>query len=96
MLGWSPYEYYTSSPCEFYYACKGYLNKEGKRSELIRLQTFFILINNGAKVQNPQQLWKIESIDDDEMIGDIPAWAATSLELRKEIIKKLKLGNAAT
>lgn len=35
-LKWSPYEYYTSSPQEFYYACKGYFDERDENNELMR------------------------------------------------------------
>lgn len=35
-LGWTPYQYWTSSPYEFHAACEGYLVKERKQAELLR------------------------------------------------------------
>lgn len=35
-LKWTPYEYYTSSPCEFYYACKGYFDEKEDNVLLMR------------------------------------------------------------
>jgi len=50
MLGWSPFEYHTSSPCEFYYACKGYFSKEENRMLIMRKVAFAAVapyINDG-------------------------------------------------
>lgn len=35
-LKWTPYEYYTSSPQEFYYACKGYFSERDEDATLLR------------------------------------------------------------
>jgi hypothetical protein len=40
-LKWTPYEYYTSSPCEFYYACKGYFDEREEQILLMRNVAMF-------------------------------------------------------
>lgn len=60
-MGLSRHDYYTISPQEFYYACKGFFDKEDRRSEIVRLQTFYILASNGAKISKPKKLWSLNS-----------------------------------
>lgn len=57
------------------------------------MQTFFIVQASGAKLRGggeikPEDLWKLDS--DQEEKGEIPSWAATTIELRKSIIKELQ------
>jgi hypothetical protein len=56
-LKWTPYEYYTSSPCEFYYACKGYFDERDYRENLVRTQTQFITAALGVKPSDFNKDW---------------------------------------
>lgn len=48
-LKWTPYEYYTSSPCEFYYACKGYFDEREEQILLMRNVAMFASGNGTHK-----------------------------------------------
>ncbi len=86
-----------SSPQEFYYACKGYFDKEEDHSRLVRLQTHCIVTGFGAKLRSGADikvtdLWELSSDADIEISA--PSWAASSLQLRKEILEKQRKANA--
>jgi len=61
-LGWTPYEYYTSTPMEFYAACLGYLNKEKKAAKLLRFAAFRISESMaGSKAVGPiEKFWPMD------------------------------------
>lgn len=39
-LGWSPYDYYTSLPIEFYAAVEGYQEAETERAKILRFASY--------------------------------------------------------
>ena len=85
-LGWSPYQYYTSSPCEVYYAFKGYFDKE-EHQMLVMRKVAQAASAGFVKGDDFEKFWPAP-----ERLStpDIPSWAATSIELRKKIISDLK------
>lgn len=58
-LGWSEYEYYTSSPEGFYYACKGYFSKMQDESLAIRNLSFIVYRLGGGK-GSIESIWPLD------------------------------------
>jgi spore germination cell wall hydrolase CwlJ-like protein len=82
-LGWSPYEYYTSSPCEFYYACKGYFDKE-EQDIMIWRKVAQAASAGFVKSEDFEAFWP--SLKEEKT----PSWSETPIELRKKILAGLK------
>lgn len=40
VLGWTPYEYYTALPIEFYAAAEGYQMRQNKQAKVLRFASF--------------------------------------------------------
>ncbi len=61
-LGWTPYEYYTSLPGEFYAACLGHQEKELKAAKLLRFAAFRISeAMAGSKAIGPiERFWPMD------------------------------------
>ncbi len=56
-LKWTPYEYYTSSPYEFYHACKGYFD-EREESMLIMRKVAYSFV--GGSLIEFNNFWPVE------------------------------------
>jgi hypothetical protein len=80
-LGWSPYEYYTSSPQDFYYACKGYFDKENNLMMLMRNVAMFASQRASDEFN---KYWPAEGSTPDKKTWGTKEDAA---ELRKQIEK---------
>lgn len=39
-MGWTPYEYYTSLPVEFYAAAEGYQMRQSEQAKILRFASF--------------------------------------------------------
>jgi len=82
-----------------HYAFEGYFDKQEEHSALIRLQTYHIVTSNGAKLKSGgdikvTDLWRLNSdIEEDKLV---PSFAASSLELRNQILEQQRKQNAAT
>jgi hypothetical protein len=83
-LGWSPYEYYTSSPCEFYYACKGYFDKEEQQMMVMR-KVAQAASAGFVKPADFDDFWPVAKEE-----SESPSWSSTPIELRKKILASLK------
>lgn len=59
-LKWTAYEYYTSSPQEFYYACKGYFDEREEQIILQRNAAFLICQTFGAKHSDLNKAWPLD------------------------------------
>lgn len=81
-LGWSAREYYTSSPYEFHAACEGYLIKEEKTAEMLRMTAYtMVIFQEGKKTIN--QIWPLPGDND-----NTPEMKPLSAEERKEILNR--------
>lgn len=80
-LGWTPYQYYTSSPYEFLAASEGYFDKQDRLERLVRKQTLFVIASNGAKVKRESDLWEV--FGDKQVIQD-------KLVMTKELLAEIK------
>lgn len=80
-LGWTPYQYYTSSPYEFLAASEGYFDKLDREERLVRKQTLYIIASNGAKVKRPEDLWEV--FGDREVVEE-------KLVMTKELLAQIK------
>ncbi len=60
LLKWTTYEYYTSSPQEFYYACKGYFDEREEQILLHRNAAFLICQSFGAKHSDLNKAWPVD------------------------------------
>lgn len=58
-LGWSPCDYYKSSPQEFYYACLGYFDKEEVSVMALRKVAQVIYGSNGGKTNDFNSFWPL-------------------------------------
>ena len=63
------------------------------------MQTYHIVTSSGAKLKSGgdikvTDLWKLNSDKEDEK--EVPSFAASSIELRNEILAKQRQQNAAT
>ena len=57
-LGWSEYDYYTSSPEAFYFAAQGYFDKVQDYSIAIRNSTYINYRMNGGK-ESINSIWPL-------------------------------------
>jgi len=86
-LGWTPYDYYTSLPLEFYAACQGYIEKKTESAKVIRFASFRIAESMaGSKaVGSIEKFWPM----DDEI--DKPKVEPMTPEKYQEIINRHKI-----
>lgn len=68
-------------------ACEGYFDKENDHSRIVRLQTYYLLNVQGAKIHRPEDLWVIEGEANKEI--DTFTWGTKeeAAALRAEIEK---------
>ena len=67
-MGWKPYEYYTSSPYEFFAASEGYFDKKDLEAANLRFASYRI---HQSLVQKPLSLedyWPLEKKKPDEKV----------------------------
>ena len=74
-LGWSPNEFYSSSPFEFHCASKGFFNKYKSLTQLFRVSSYITYRSMGGK-STINQIWPVSGETDkikvsDEMISKI-------------------------
>lgn len=65
MLGWTPYEYYTSLPIEFYAAAEGYQMRQSEQAKILRFASFRLaecMIGSKA-VGSIEKFWPMEQTD---------------------------------
>ena len=90
-LGWTEYEYYTSSPEAFYFACKGYFSKLQDNSLAVRNAATIIFKVMGGK-EDIDKIWpltgtekrKIEMTEDERKEWWLKMTAAQN-KVNKEI-----------
>ena len=66
-LGWKPYEYFTSSPYEFFAASEGYFDKEDLAAANLRLASYRIhqsLVEKPLKIEDFWPLWGDKKTED--------------------------------
>ena len=88
-LGWSAYDYYCSTPLEFYAACDGYNEKIKEGMMITRYSTYII----ASSMAGSKAIGSIEKIWPVEEAKSLPAMTK---ERYDAILKrhKLKLGGA--
>lgn len=85
-LKWSEYEYFTSSPEAFYYACEGYFD-ELQHIESIHRQACFINYKvMGGKEANPNKIWPLAA-DVKQKAKDYKVWGDTPEELIRKAMQ---------
>lgn len=83
MLGWKPYEYYLSTPYEFFCACEGYFIKLNHQAELHRMAAWRIhqsLVQKPLGIKSFWPLWN-------DNAGDNTKLAPLTKEEWQEIMK---------
>ena len=86
-LGWTPYEYYTSSPQEFYHACKGYFDKEESSMLIQRKLAQVIWGGNGGKPDGFDNFWPIPDGVKKESVVKTWGTKEEAMEFRNKIMK---------
>lgn len=80
-------QYYLSSPYEFFVASEGYFDKMDRQSESARgiAYTMYCAHTEKDKQVTLQEFWPLFK---DKFIKEdaTPSWAATSLEMRKQLL----------
>lgn len=59
MLGWTPFEYYTSSPYEVFAACEGYFDKMDIEAQNLRLASYRIHQSLVTKPVSIEKYWPL-------------------------------------
>ena len=75
VLGWKPYDYYCSSPYEFFCACEGYFDRLEHQAQIARLASHRIhetLSNKPLKIHEYWPLFsdKIKSSRNEKIVID--------------------------
>ena len=70
-LGWKPYEYYTSSPYEFFAASEGYFDKMDNGANNLRVASYRIhqsLVKEPVKIEEFWPLWGDKKVKPDDKL----------------------------
>lgn len=86
-MKWSPYEYYTSSPQEFYYACMGYFDERDTTNELMRAVAKFSCAGY-VKGNDFDRAWP--SINKDKISASANAEMAAMIQRVHDVLNKQK------
>ena len=64
-MGWSPYEYFTALPGEFYAAYKGYDEKTDKAAKILRFAAFRVAeaVAGSKAIGSIENFWPMEKKD---------------------------------
>lgn len=90
-LGWTPREYYTSSPYEFYAACEGYSDKMEQDSLSIRMLAHITMGLNGSK-QKIENVWPLRKKEGNNKRMEQPTkeWWDMMMKRQAQIDKDIK------
>ena len=80
-MGWKPYEYYTSSPYEFFAACEGYFDKRDIEVKNLRWASYRIHQSLALKPLSLEDFWPLAG--DKQKEGD-------QLVMTKEMYEEIK------
>lgn len=78
-LKWSEYEYNTSSPEAFFYACEGYFDERQDLEKIHRQAAFINYRVMGGKESTPNRIWPIVADKKAETVRKV--WGDTPQEL---------------